>query len=102
MCVITISRSAGVETIVAPGLMAVDMGCLLLFEVFEVVVQLLEALVPETVIVLGPLGNFPDRRSLEPARSPLGLASARDTACAFQHTVVLGNGRPTHMPVQIR
>src|SRR2546430_12691244 len=50
----------------------------------QIVLQAIEALVPETAIVLQPVGGLLERSRLEPARPPLRLAAARDQTGALQ------------------
>src|ERR1700674_3952102 len=75
--VMTTSRSDGVVNVVTPTLVAVAMMPLLLFHMFQVMIQSCVALVPEAAIELGPLGDRLDRRRLEAAGSPLRLPAAR-------------------------
>src|SRR6266542_1968057 len=91
--VMTTSRSDGVVNVVVPALLSVAMLLLLFFHALEVLVESLVARVPETAIVLRPLGDLFERRRFEPAGAPLRLAAARDEAGALEHAEVLGNGR---------
>src|SRR5262249_1381517 len=93
---VTISRSDGVGSVVAPRLGVVAMILLLLLQVVEVLVQPCEALVPEATIVLGPLGHILERSRLEPSGAALRVAALADQAGALEHAEVLGDGGAAH------
>src|SRR5438128_3403304 len=63
----------------------------------EIIVQAIEALLPEVAVVLQPVGGVLERPRLEPAGPPLGLAAARDQAGSLQHLEMLGHGRKAHL-----
>src|SRR6185312_3721740 len=62
-----------------------DMSLPLVLDGLEVVVQRVEARVPEAPILLDPVRYFPERRRFDSGRAPLRVASARDQSGAFQH-----------------
>src|SRR5262249_27634993 len=68
------------------------------FDVLQIVVQPIEALVPEAAIVLQPVARFLEGTGAEPAGAPLCLATPHDQAGALQHLQVLGHGGPAHVP----
>src|SRR5918992_1490745 len=96
--VMTTSRSVGVVSVVVPTLFAFAVATFLLlgFEVLEKRIESVVIRVPDAAIALGPLGHFLERRRLEPHRTPLRLATARDEAGPLQDSQVLGDGRPAH------
>ena len=63
----------------------------------QVGLEPVEALLPDVAVALGPLGDFLERRRLDPARPPLRLAPARDQAGALEHPQVLRDGRHAHV-----
>src|SRR5208337_2841370 len=69
------------------------MFLLLALQFAKIVAQTIEALFPETAIVLHPVGDVLERTCLEPAGPPLRLAPAHDQSRAFEHLQVFGNGR---------
>src|SRR5438034_9139535 len=62
----------------------------------EVILQAIDALVPESAVLLHPSRDFAQRHRLESAGPPLRVATARDQAGALQHLQVLGNGGGRH------
>src|SRR5712692_9744976 len=62
------------------GLFLSAMFLLLVLKFVQVIVQTIEALVPERAIVLHPVGDVLERARLQPAGPPLRLAAARDQA----------------------
>src|SRR5258708_34974385 len=72
--VMTNSRSGGGVV----GLFFSVMFLLLVLQLVQIIVQAFEALIPETAIVLHPVRDLLERSCLQPARSPLRLAAARD------------------------
>jgi hypothetical protein len=52
---------------------------LLVFQFAKIFVPMIETLFPETVIARRPVGNFLQRRRLEPARPPLRIAAAPES-----------------------
>src|SRR5580692_787484 len=57
----------------------------LLFQLTQVIVEPVKTLLPKTAIVLDPSRDILQRSGLQPARTPLCLASARDQPGALQH-----------------
>src|SRR6516165_11597849 len=90
--VMTSSRSA--ERAAASALIAILPLPALQFA--EILVEAIKAVVPETAVVLEPLGGVLERPRLEPAGPPLRLAAACDQPGAFQHLQVLRDGRKAH------
>src|SRR5690242_15476788 len=78
------------------ALLLAAMSLLLLLQFAQIIVQPIETLLPETPILLQPVGGVLKRTGLEPAGPPLCLATARDQAGAFQHLEVLGDGGQAH------
>src|SRR5271156_363933 len=66
------------------------------FQLPQIVVQTIETLLPETAIMLHPVGNGLEWSGLEPAGPPLGFAAARNQACPLEHLKVFRNGGHTH------
>src|SRR3981081_1929393 len=64
---------------------------LLLLDFLQIVVQPIEAFVPEAAVWLHPLRNVAQRLPLQLAGSPLGLAAPSDQTRPLQHFEVLGN-----------
>ena len=69
---------------------------LLGLQLAQVLVQPVEALFPELAVALQPVGHVLERRGLQPARPPLGLAALGDQPGALEHLEVLGDGRQAH------
>src|SRR3954454_8279149 len=63
----------------------------------QVGVEAIEAAFPQRAVPLGPGGDFLEQRGLDPARTPLRVASARDEAGALEHAQVLRHGRQAHV-----
>lgn len=57
----------------------------------EILVQAIEALIPNPAIALDPLGDLLERASLEPAWPPLRPAAACDQSGALQYLEMLRN-----------
>src|SRR5713101_3497922 len=91
--VMTSSRS--VDSMAALLLSA--MSLLPPFQLAQIAFQAVEALFPETAIVLQPVRGVLQRTRLEPAGPPLRLATARDQTGALQHLEVLGDGGKAHL-----
>src|SRR6185437_4095630 len=70
---------------------------LLALQLFQVVLQPVEALFPEDAIVFQPIGGIFQRACFEPARSPLRLAAARDQAGMFEDLEVFRDGGEAHV-----
>src|SRR5436190_21131700 len=81
----------------AAALLPAAMFLLLPLQLTQIIVQAIEALLPETAIVLQPLGGILERTRLKPAGPPLRLATARDQPGALQHLEVLGDGGQAHL-----
>src|SRR5688572_24612259 len=94
--VTTTSVSAGVVNVVtclfAAGIFPPFPG----FELCEIEVESLVALVPEFPEIAGPLGHILERRCLEPARAPLCIPAPRDQTRPLQHTQVLRDRGTAH------
>src|ERR1051325_1610369 len=75
----TISRSA-VDDSFLPA-----MFLLLALQLVQIIFQPIEALVPHPAIISEPVVHRFECLGLDTAGTPLGLASARDQACALQH-----------------
>src|SRR5260370_42406564 len=67
---------------------------LLLLHFLQIVVQSIEALVPEAAVRLHPLRNVAERLALEPASSPPRLAPPGDHAGPPPHLAALGDRGP--------
>src|SRR5207247_9598615 len=61
---------------------------------FEIIVEAVEAFLPEFPVALEPVVDALERRGLQPARPPLRFAPARDQPGPFQHLEVLRDRRP--------
>src|SRR5437867_12900715 len=96
--VMTISRSDGVVT-VSPLLPLSVIAHLLSssLDLVQVLVQPVVALFPEAPIPLGPLGDLPERPSLEPGGPPLPLPAPRDQPRPLEHLQVLRDGPQAHL-----
>src|SRR2546426_2328310 len=90
--VMTSSRSAGVVALL-PAAMSPPFR----LQLAQIALQAIEALLPETAIVLQPVGGLLERSRLEPAGPPLRLATARDQTGALQYLEVLGDGGKAHL-----
>src|SRR6476620_5430946 len=55
------------------------------FEGADVFVEPIQPLLPEFAVMPDPVGDVLERRRLEPARTPLRVAAARDQAGAFEN-----------------
>src|SRR3546814_8614249 len=82
----------------ASGLAAIVVSFLgvLHLQLVEIVLQPVEALLPELPIALQPARGILQRRGIQPAGPPLRLAPATDEAGPLQHLQVLGNRRQAH------
>src|SRR5262249_44914614 len=90
--VMTTSRSSGW---VAAFVLA-SMSLPLLFQLVQIVIQAIEALLPETAIVFQPVAGILERARPKPAGPPLRLATAGDQTGALEHLEMLRNGRKAH------
>ena len=70
---------------------------LLRLEFAQVVVQTIEALLPEPAIAIEPVVDVLEGGGLDPAGPPLRRAAARDQAGPLQHLEMLGDGREAHL-----
>src|SRR5258705_13322157 len=71
------------------------LAAMLLFlplQLFQVGIQLVQALFPETAVVLHPVGDLSQPSRLEPAGPPPFAAAPGEQACAFQHLPMPGPG----------
>src|SRR5688572_4224936 len=80
---------------VALSLGAVIVGVLAL-QLAQIVVQPVEAGIPERAIALDPVGDLLQRPGLQPAGPPLRRAAARHQPGALQHLQMLGHGGQAH------
>ncbi len=70
---------------------------LLRLQLAQIVVQAIQALLPEAAIMLEPPSGILERARFEPARAPLRLAPARDQTGALEYLEMLGDGRKAHL-----
>src|SRR6185437_10426792 len=70
---------------------------LLRFQDFEIVVETIEALLPQAAIAFEPIVNAFQRSRFKLARTPLRFAAACDEACVLQYLQMLGNCGPAHL-----
>src|SRR6186997_249549 len=63
----------------------------------QVGIQSFEALFPVAAVLADPIGDLPQRPSLQSTRSPLRLPSLLDETGPFEHAEVLGDGRLAHV-----
>ena len=89
--VMTISRSDGVVTLSLLSAIAVFLSSSL--ELFQVLVQPVVSLFPETAVMISPIRNFLERFRLQPSRPPLPLPAPRDEPGSLQHLQMLGDRR---------
>src|ERR1700690_1791266 len=90
--VISISRSAKFAAALFPALLAA-MFPLLLFQRLKIVIQTIEALIPEAPVAIDPVGDLFERHGPKAAGPSLRLTAARNQPGAFEHFEVLGDGR---------
>src|SRR5579872_6439803 len=64
---------------------------LLCLQLADVVFKAIETLVPQPPVLLDPMSHFPQGLRLEPARTPLRLATLRNQAGPLQDFEVLGD-----------
>src|ERR1700680_169990 len=95
MRVMTSSRFSA--SVMLPALFLVSIFLLLRLQFAQVLVEAVEALFPETLIVLDPFRRVLERSRLEPARPPLCLAPARNQAGALQHLEMFGDRWEAHL-----
>src|SRR5687767_9776377 len=69
---------------------------LLRLQFAQIVVETIEALLPEAAIVLQPLVHGLERLHLDAAGPPLRLTAARDQSGALQNLQMLGDRRHAH------
>src|SRR6266851_1238314 len=72
------------------------MVALLFLDFVQIIVETIEALIPELPIVLEPSACLLQRLRLKSAGAPLGLARARDQAGALEHLEMFRDGRQAH------
>src|SRR6266508_1973545 len=63
------------------------------FQLSQVLVESIEAPVPEAAKPVRPLAHLSQRRRVELRRAPLCTAAALDQPRSLEHAQVLGNGR---------
>src|SRR5688572_25542840 len=68
-----------------------------LLNVSQIVTQAIEPRIPEPAVILEPVCNLAQWVRLEPARTPLRRAAARDQSGALQHLEMLRNPRKAHV-----
>src|SRR5262245_50120605 len=78
-------------------LLALPSRLLLRLQLLQILLQAIEARLPEPAIMREPIGGVAHWRGVEPARPPLRLAPPRDQAGAFEHLEVLGDAGKTHV-----
>src|SRR5438445_2464520 len=95
--VMTISRSDGVVTVswLLP-LPPITFSFPRPFELVQVLVQPVAALLPEPTVPLGPIRRLLERPGLEPSGPPLALPAPRDQPGALQDLEVLGDRGKSH------
>src|SRR6187200_3064935 len=100
----TISRSEGVVALklslfatLLTAMFPLLLLRFLLFQFLQIVVEPVEACFPDMPVAFGALGHLLEGTSLQPARPPLRLASARNQARAFEHAEVLRDGGHAHV-----
>src|SRR6478609_6072173 len=83
------------------GLFLAGIGFLLLLlfglQFLQVVLEAIETLLPEAPVLLHPVHRLLERRSLQPAGPPLGVARPLNQPAALQHAQVLGDRRQAHV-----
>src|SRR4051812_7848405 len=57
---------------------------LLALNFLDILIEPIEALLPETAVMIDPVGHMPERLGVEPARPPLRIAAADDQSCFFK------------------
>src|SRR5215813_749375 len=62
----------------------------------QIVVEPVEAPLPELAIVLDPVGDLLEKLGLQPAETPLYIAGTGDQPRLLQHLEMLGNRRKAH------
>src|SRR5579863_892238 len=67
-------------------------GLVLRLQLLQVFVQPVQALLPMAAVLLHPVGHVLERRRLEAAGAPLGVAAAADEPGFLQHLQMLGDG----------
>src|SRR5215510_11241309 len=99
MRLMTSSRSADSprELLLFPAMLFLLGFQLTVFQLAQVVVQTVEALLPVAAVALHPVGDLLERLRLQPAGPPLRLAPARDQSRVLQYPEVLRNCRKTHL-----
>src|SRR5262249_25681602 len=80
-----------------PAALLADILLLLLFEILQILVQPVEALLPPPPVMIHPLGDFLERRRLQPAGPPLRVPPPRNQPSPLEHFQVLGHRRQAHV-----
>src|SRR6266542_4848437 len=96
--IITISRSDGVVTV--SSLLPLSPIALLLsssLDLVQVLVESVVTLLPEAPISLGPLGDLPERPSIEPGGPPLPLSASSYQPRSLEYLQVLRDRREAHI-----
>src|SRR5688572_28172918 len=75
-------------------LVIAHLPCLQLVKVF---IEPVKSFFPEAAVLLYPGGNFLEWIGLEPAGSPLRVATTRDETGVFEHLEVFRNGGQAHL-----
>src|SRR5882672_398208 len=91
------SKSRMMRTSASVFAAARPIAFLLFLEGAEVMVEAVEALIPEPPVMFHPIGHLAEGAGAEAAGAPLGPAEAGDEPCAVQHLQVLRHGREAHL-----
>src|ERR1700722_4113112 len=78
-------------------ILRVEVLCVAARQFADIVVQPVQALLPEAAIVLHPPGDILQGTGPQPARPPLRLAAASDETRTLQHLQMLGHCRHAHL-----
>src|ERR1700754_2255766 len=70
---------------------------LFFLQLLEVVVEAVEALLPELAVGFDPAGDLPQGLRLDLAGAALRIAAARDEPCVFQDLQMLRDVRQRHV-----
>src|SRR5580765_9096775 len=89
----TISRSDGRVTWTSTPFPTSMLLSSLGFQLSQVLVEPVHAVLPRATILLDPLGDLSQGSAFEMTRPPLRNAAATNQARAFQHLEVFGHGR---------
>src|SRR5579885_228333 len=69
----------------------------LCLDLAQVLVETIEAFLPETPILLDPISRVLERRRFQPARSPLGLPPPADQPRSLEHLEMFRDGGKAHV-----